>query len=258
MAGYKKACGGLADLLARFSVREGPLATAAAAAGALLRARPIAKISALFARRAIAGHGGSGFTEDPRRQADFRRLRHGLHRLRYGLLHVGLHVGLRLRLRLRLSLRLMLRLRLGLMVLLRRVLLILVVVAKTLLIAFVGTLIIIALAVIVLLTAIVVGTLLLLAAALALLFEPSVQHTIVVVGMLEIVFRQNPVARGRGVARHGQVFLHELLSIAPHPAVIATIEVGVTPPASSAATWWTRLAVITAALTVLHIVVCVH
>jgi hypothetical protein len=92
-------------------------------------------------------------------------------------------------------------------------------------------------------------------AVLLLLLKAGIQHTIIMVGMLEIVFRKHTVARRGGVARHGEEFFHELLGVAAHTAIAAAVEVRVAPAAAAAAARWARLAAVTAALTALHVVV---
>ena len=59
-------------------------------------------------------------------------------------------------------------------------------------------------------------------AVLLLLFKARIQNAVIVIGMLEIIFREHAVARRTGVARHGEELFHQLLSIAPHASVIVT------------------------------------
>ena len=96
--------------------------------------------------------------------------------------------------------------------------------------------------------AVIVGIILL----TTLLLEARIQNTVVMIGMLKVVFRQYAIARGTGVTRHDEEFFHELLGIAPHAPTIAAVEVGVA--ATATATARARFAAITAALTILHIV----
>ena len=92
-----------------------------------------------------------------------------------------------------------------------------------------------------------------------LLFKPRVQNAVIVVGMLEIVFRENAVARRAGIARHGEELFHQLLRVAAHPAVVvAAVEIRVAATAATAAATsaaWTRFAAVAATLTVFHIIV---
>ena len=92
-----------------------------------------------------------------------------------------------------------------------------------------------------------------------LLLEPRIQNTIIVIGMLEVVFRQDTIPGRARIARHGQEFLHQLLRIAAHPAVVTTVKVWIaattaTATASTTAAR-TRFAAVTTALTALHIIV---
>src|SRR5581483_5924235 len=99
--------------------------------------------------------------------------------------------------------------------------------------------------VIVALAVIIVETVLLL---LLLRFEARIQNTVVVIGMLEIIFRRNPVAHGAGIARHRQELFHKLLRVAARPHVAAIeIRVAVRPPTAAHGTW---LATVTTALSV--------
>jgi hypothetical protein len=88
---------------------------------------------------------------------------------------------------------------------------------------------------------------------LAVLFEPGVQHTIIMIGVLEVIFGQDPVAGERRVAGKRQILLHQLLGIAPRPiVVIAAVEIWI-------AAWGTRFtttaaAAVTSALTSLHVI----
>ena len=94
-----------------------------------------------------------------------------------------------------------------------------------------------------------------------LLFKTRIENTVIKIGVLEIVFRQNPVAGRPGVARHGQELFHQLLRVTAQTAVIAAVEIGVTATtaataaATAAAAARTRFAAVTAALTALHIIV---
>jgi len=53
-----------------------------------------------------------------------------------------------------------------------------------------------------------------------------IQDTIVVLGMLEIVFHGNPIARRARVPRESQILLHDLIGVPPyaHVSPSATIE----------------------------------
>lgn len=86
---------------------------------------------------------------------------------------------------------------------------------------------------------------------LLLRLEARVQHPVIVVGMLEIVFRRDPVAHRAGVARHRQELFHQLLRIAARTHAAIKIRIARTTPASAAGR--TRFAaIIAAALTVFH------
>jgi hypothetical protein len=91
---------------------------------------------------------------------------------------------------------------------------------------------------------------------LLLRLEARVQHPVVMVGVLIVIFRRDPIAHGTCVARHGKEFFHELLRVAPRPH-ISPVEVGITEVGITTA-GWTRLAAVPAALAALHVVGLVH
>jgi len=151
--------------------------------------------------------------------------------------------------------------RLMVLVLLRLVLLrLLLVVTLAVISALVATLIIILIAAV-----IVVGTTLatlivvlaLLVALTVLLLKASIQHTVIVVGMLEIVFGQHAVTGRAGVARHRQEFFHQLLRVATHTAVVAAVEIGIASAttATTAAARTRLAAAVPTTLTVFHIII---
>ena len=84
-----------------------------------------------------------------------------------------------------------------------------------------------------------------------LLLKPCIDNTIVVIGVLEIVLCQHAITRGRGVARHQQIFVQELLGITSHTIAVAAIVVRI-------AALWALLAAAAAALAALHVVLLVH
>jgi len=49
----------------------------------------------------------------------------------------------------------------------------------------------------------------------------GVQHTVVVLGVLEIVLHGDSVTCGARIPRQGQVLLHDLIGVSPHPHVSA-------------------------------------
>ena len=53
-------------------------------------------------------------------------------------------------------------------------------------------------------------------AELAILRRVGTENALVVLGVLEVVFRRDPVARRGGVARHGQILLQDLTGRAAH------------------------------------------
>lgn len=201
----------------------------------------------LSATRLTLRGGGRRFGRDPqdaRRQADIHVLL-DLHWRLLGLLRLllGLLLGLMLRLRVLLRL-LVLRLVLGLLIIAAVVALPLIVAVITVIAALVTV------------VAALVGALLaviLRVLTVLLLLEARIQNPVVMVGMLKVIFSQHTVAGGTGVARHGQELFHELLGITPYAPVVIPIKAAVWAPAAAAA--WTRLAVVTATLTIFHIFV---
>ena len=251
---------------------------------------------ALPARRSRAKRRGRRHTEDSRRQTDlgFRSWRLVLRR-RWG---VRLRLGLRLRLRYRLHMSLGLRLgvlrlilrscrRIGLM----RMALVALTGGVSLLggvAALSGAVVGAALAVVTLLivtlaigaaviVALVAAILALIGRPLAilrslltglivvrltaLLLKAGVQDSIVVIGVLEIVFGQDAITGRAGIARHHEKLFHELLRVAARTTAAAVV-IGIataTPAAAATATTAaaarTGFAAVTAALTALHIIV---
>lgn len=88
-----------------------------------------------------------------------------------------------------------------------------------------------------------------------LLLEAGVQHPIIVIGVLEIILGKNPVAGGSGIARKGEILLHQLLGIAARPIVVA-VEIRITARRTRFATTSTAAA-ITSALTSLHVILLI-
>lgn len=174
-------------------------------------------------------------------------------RLRFALL-LRLYVLL---LRLVLMLRLMLRLVVMLIGLLLIAALIeprLLIVVTAILAVRIVTLIVVtaALAIEILLTALEATML----SVLLLLFEARIQDAVIVIGMLEVVFREHAIAGGAGVTSERQILLHELLRVAAHASGAAVEAARATTAASAHGT--RTFAPITAALTAFHIVRFVH
>ena len=219
------------------------------------------------------------------RQAD---LRLGRRRLRNGL-HIGLHRRLRRLHQLILGLILGMLSVLGMLIVVLRLmaltlprilgLVLVLIVARGLVAALIGPILALAITltieVLAVVTAAIVAPIITRVAALAvaligtlvallplwlavLLLEFSVQNAIIVIGVLKIVLGENAVTRRAGIARHGEKFFHQLLGIAPHPPVIAAVEVRIASAATAttaAAAAWARLTAVAAALTALHIIV---
>ena len=53
----------------------------------------------------------------------------------------------------------------------------------------------------------------------------GVQHTVVVLGMLEIILHGDSIAGCARVPRQGQILLHDLIGVSPHPHVSAATAV---------------------------------
>ena len=126
-------------------------------------------------------------------------------------------------------------------------------IAAVIVIALIGTLAVVGLP---LLAGVVLRVALALVIPLAvLLLEAGIENAVIVVGVLEIVFRQNAVAGRAGITSHGQKLFHQLLRVAAHTAVIAAVEVRIASAATTATARARFAAAVTAALTVIHIVV---
>lgn len=85
-------------------------------------------------------------------------------------------------------------------------------------------------------------------------FKASIENAVVVIRMLEEVLGRDPVAGLVGVAGHRQIFVHELLGVAPHPAKILVIIAVLLP----AAVRWTRFAAIAAPVPAFHVIQVSH
>ena len=88
-----------------------------------------------------------------------------------------------------------------------------------------------------------------------LLFKTGINNTVVMIGVLKIIFGQYTVIRRCRIARHQQILIQKLLGIAPHAVVVAaaaTVVVRITT------TLRARLTADAAALTALHVVLLDH
>src|SRR5690242_6903751 len=92
---------------------------------------------------------------------------------------------------------------------------------RLLLVALIGLTLIVAFkTVVALIGALTIVLLVILLTVLLLLLEARIQNAIIMVGVLEVIFRQNAVTGGTGVTRHIQELFHELLGIAPHAPIV--------------------------------------
>ena len=83
-----------------------------------------------------------------------------------------------------------------------------------------------------------------------LLFKTSVEHPIIMIGVLEIVLGKHAIACRRSIARQCQIFFHQLLGVAPRP--VATIEIRIAAGRARFTTATTTT--IAPALTTLHVI----
>lgn len=95
-------------------------------------------------------------------------------------------------------------------------------------------------------------------AILLLLLKACIEHTIVMIRVLEIIFRGDAITHCTGIARHGEEFFHKLLRVAARSHV-AAIEIGIAVRTAAAhGAWLASSTVIPSALSVLHIVRLIH
>ena len=234
--------------------RERTLATAATAATLVPRA--LVEFSFAIGRPCLGRCRCGRQTEDTGRQPNFRFLRAWC-----GPWFRRNVLSLRLRLWLVVMLVLLVgnRMRLGLWMRHSVRLALMALVARLLISAFVGliaarTIEILALAVLpVLIVAVVEAALL---SVLLLLLEARVQHAVIVIGMLEVVFRKHAVTGGTRIPCEREILFHELLRVAAH-APVAAIIIGISAAAAAAA-HGPRLAAVSATLTIFHVVWFVH